>query len=113
VSARPTRSNRLRLCDELPPLARPFPLAVRHPQDPQSDVRECGEGEQLLRDRHGCGSTVRRGDVNAKIASRLVVSDTTVKTHVAHLLQKLDLRDRIQAVVFAYESGIVEPGGGA
>ena len=50
------------------------------------------------------------GNSNAELANSLYVGEGTIKTHVSHILTKLALRDRMQAVIFAYESGLVEPG---
>jgi DNA-binding NarL/FixJ family response regulator len=80
----------------------PPPDATRDARLSELTAREC----EVL-------ELVARGLSNGEIAERLVIEESTVKTHVKRILGKLAVRDRIQAVIFAYESGVISPGSGA
>ena len=67
------------------------------------------EFEELSERERDVFRLMARGPSNAEIGSELYISETTVKTHVTHILQKLNLRDRVQAVVLAYQTGLFEP----
>lgn len=77
-------------------------VAAKPPTSVSPDVLTAREHEVLL--------ALARGRTNAEIAAELFITEHTVKTHVANVLMKLDLRDRIHAVIHAYETGLVRPG---
>jgi DNA-binding NarL/FixJ family response regulator len=66
--------------------------------------------EELTAREHDVLDLMAKGRSNPEIAEELVVTAATVKTHVAHILMKLGVRDRVQAVILLYESGVIEPG---
>mgnify|MGYP000744814301 FL=1 len=85
-----------------PPIARQVLGQVRHPARDTLSDREM----EIL-------ALVSRGATNKRVAAELFISEATVKTHLLHIYEKLDVSDRAAAVGAAYERGLLTPGGGA
>jgi len=85
-------------------------LVERYAQPHPSGSPSTGKLAELTPREREVLAEIARGRSNAEIASRMYLSEATVKTHVSRILAKLDLRDRVQAVVLAYEERLVQPG---
>ena len=92
-----------------PAVTRRLRRALR-PHAPSGASAQAGRCAELTEREREVVVLIARGLSNREIAARLFLSEATVKTHVTRILAKLGLRDRVQAVVLAYESGLVEPG---
>lgn len=100
-------------CDERGPEFRQAPQVDRAVRGAQARPGDLPALDELTPRELEVFKLLATGMTNAEIAGRLIVGETTVKTHVARILMKLGLRDRVQAVVAAYESGVVRPGAGS
>ena len=86
--------------------------AHRLPAAGTPEPRQSAAASQLTDREHQVLLEIAHGFSNAEIAEKLVLSEATVKTHVGRILSKLELRDRVQIVVFAYETALIKPAGG-
>jgi DNA-binding NarL/FixJ family response regulator len=88
-------------------------VIARMAHHPVPDPQRAARLDELTRRERQVLDLLARGFSNAEIAAELVIEESTVKTHVTRVLSKLDARDRVQAVIFAYESGLVPRGSAA
>ena len=98
--------------DRLVHVLRERTVIDRASRQPTADRAARERLEQLTPRERDVLALVARGRSNAEIAGELVIEESTVKTHVKHVRNKLGLRDRIQAVIFAYETGVTQSGSG-